>query len=89
MLSLKQVEDVCLYFEDRPYCCRYLSKDDNSFYCYKKTGFKRIIDIETEKEKQKFIDNNEDPYKNGKIAFGDNCPGYAFLKNKLQGYDVK
>lgn len=89
VLSLKQVEDVCLYYGDKPYCCRYLSKDGGSFYCYKRTGFKRIIDIETEKEKERLIYESKDPYKEGVIALGDNCPGYIFLKNKLQGYDVK
>jgi len=91
MLSLKQVEDFCLYGKGSKEC-RYLEEDDaipGRFYCLKKIVNKRQL---IDKEVAEFIKDHKgrgiNPSSIG-IPLGDNCSGYVYLKHKLQGYDLK
>lgn len=87
MLTKKQIEDVCLVGQEAK-TCRYLSENNNNFFCLKKSSKKQIIDIEV-KEFFSFCEKkNVDP-KKFYLPIGDNCSGYHFLKNVQQGYDVK
>lgn len=87
MLTLKQIEDVCLYGEDSAQC-RYLTEDDSGkFYCIKQTGQRSEIDKEVAEFIKKQKSQGLDPYNSG-IPLGDNCSGYMFFRHKKQGYDV-
>jgi hypothetical protein len=89
MLTLKQVEDVCLYGSGAKEC-RFLAEDDTNgkFYCVKRIkALRSDIDIEV----TEFIKQNKlrgiDPMQMS-TPLGDNCSGYTFLKYKSQGYDL-
>jgi hypothetical protein len=87
MLTLRQIEDICLVDEGANQC-RYLAEDSNSnFYCIKKTGKKPLIDAEVEEFKKKQKSLGLDPKTLG-VPLGDNCQGYIFFRHKTQGYDV-
>lgn len=89
MLSLKQINDVCLV-RSSVRRCRYLDQDDTNsskWYCLKQSSKKDEIDEE-------IVDYLDDLSKRGidpsskDIPLGDNCKGYPIFKNKLQGYDI-
>ena len=85
MLSLRQVEDVCLLdcgFEQ----CRYIDSyvnDQNKFFCRKliKKDKQIIDDLIAEHNIQDLIELDE--------PIGNNCPGYVKTDYFIQGYDVK
>ena len=91
MLSKNQLDNVCLLGQGCD-CCRYLDQDEldySKFYCLKLIqAYKK----KTDDKVSDFLDNCKkiklDPYKQNTIPFGDNCPGYPYLKNVQQGYDV-
>ena len=87
MLTLKQVEDVCLWGQSSDQC-RHLAEDDyGKFYCIKKTAQRAEIDKEVSEFIAKQKTQGADPYQSG-IPLGDHCQGYLFLRHKSQGYDV-
>lgn len=90
MLSLKQLQDVCLVQNQDATQCRYLIQDDadyNKWYCLR----------HRKKEKQKIDSKVNDFLKECSIKgidpfaqvypLGDNCSGYPILKHIEQGYD--
>ena len=90
MLSLKQIENVCLINDDTGKKCKYLtvnySNNQNYYTCLKLSeASKKIID-----EQVKIY---SDFYKNSKLVklppLGDNCAGYKISLYVEQGYDVK
>ncbi len=91
MLSQNQLDHVCLLGQGTA-CCLYLDQDPNDyqkFYCLKlRKADKQMMDDKV----KDFLDNCKriklDPYKQNNIPFGDNCSGYPYLLNILQGYDV-
>lgn len=89
MLSLKQVQAICMVGQAEEQC-RYLAADDTNskYYCVKKTAFKNQINNEIDLFVEKMKEVNIDPESKG-IPLGDNCSGYIFLKHKMQGIDVK
>lgn len=88
MLSLRQIEDVCLVAQGHEQC-RFLAEDMyGSFFCLKKTGKKDEINEEVDDFIDKATKRGIDPESMG-LPIGDNCKGYIFLKHKTQGYDVK
>lgn len=89
MLSLKQLDDVCLVSDKGSGRCRYLTQDEvdpQKFYCLKLSPKSKKIDEEI----NSFIDTmklkGRDPYAEN-LPFGDNCGGYPFLRHLQQGYD--
>lgn len=87
MLTLRQIEDVCLYNGGSGQC-RFLAEDDkNKFYCIKQTSKRTAIDDEVIEFKKKQKSQGIDPNTLG-IPLGDNCKGYTFFRHKSQGYDV-
>lgn len=89
MLSLKQLQDVCLSLQGSNEC-RYLASDGttNNYVCLKKVAAKKDA---IDKQVDKFIDkarrNGQDPYAMNR-PLGNNCKGYPALTTKKQGYDV-
>lgn len=82
-LTLNQLQDVCLLdHPDKSRVCRYLISDEldeNKWYCQKlRPNIKLTIDHDV------FLSKKI----NANIAQGDNCPGYPFLRNIQQGYDL-
>ena len=87
MLSLRQVEDVCL-LDGEATQCRFLAEEDNgSFYCLKHTLLQSKIDSEVAAWKQIQKSGGVDPNQ-GEKPIGDNCAGYVLLRHKKQGYDI-
>lgn len=87
MLTLRQIEDICLV-GDGPQECRFLSEDNTGkFYCIKLTHLRNAIDDEVSEFENKCASVSKDPADFG-VPLGDNCKGYTFLKYKNQGYDV-
>lgn len=89
MLSLKQLQDVCLLHTNSHRKCRYLAQDDDDpykYYCVKKSSKKVDIDDETEDHFKECKKKGTDPYVQG-VPLGDNCDGYPILKHIEQGYD--
>ena len=89
MLSKKQSEDICLAFVGHK-TCRYSVWDQqtgNHLCCKKVQGLKEAIDDRVERYSLKAKKNGQDLATLGRPV-GDNCPGYLYLKNMLQGYDV-
>lgn len=86
MLTLKQVNDVCLRGQGSQQC-RFLAEDNNGFYCLKKTFRKDHINEEVDIFLERQKKNGIDPYSLG-IPVGDNCSGYIFLRHANQGYDI-
>lgn len=91
MLSLPQVQDVCLYFTKDSNTCRYLSKDEqmgSKFYCLKHRPLEKAkIDSKLSTFTAECAKKKIDPHDMNE-SMGDNCAGYTYLKHKLQGYDV-
>jgi len=70
--------------------CRYLVYDQNSgeYLCCKKvSGLKEEIDKRVTEFENKSVVNGQDLSLLGR-PLGDNCPGYLYLKNVQQGYDI-
>lgn len=90
MLSLRQVEDVCLFNQDTYKRCRYLACDETTgdYHCLKLSSKAKEIDFEVDDFLNELNRKNKS-FKNEKLPVGNNCKGYIILKNKLQGYDVK
>lgn len=89
MLSLKQIQDICLVYGSSKKC-RYLAQDDSNglkWYCLKQSGRKKDIDDEVKELIAESIKNNVDLQKQG-VPLGDNCIGYPLLKYINQGYDI-
>lgn len=90
MLTLKQIQDVCLLSSGGDQC-RFLAEDDSNgkFYCLKKDSQKRsAIDVEVKEFIKKHNDRGVDPHQMG-VPLGDNCSGYIFLKYVPQGYNLR
>lgn len=89
MLSLKQVQDVCLAYSGDNDRCRYLAQDNidrRKWYCLKQTVKKTEIDDDVNEFLRELKNKNLDPNKQG-VPLGNNCQGYPLLKNIEQGYD--
>jgi hypothetical protein len=90
MLSLKQLQDVCLVHGGSQQC-RYLFQDDNQWdrwYCKKKRPVEKAkIDKKADEMVAECLKKKVDPDKHG-FPLGDNCAGYPVLKTVPQGYDV-
>lgn len=87
MLTLKQVQDKCMFGKNAKQC-RYLAEDTSgNFYCLKQTAERVLIDQEVDKFKKDSKDQGVDPYALS-VPLGDNCKGYIFLRYKMQGYDL-
>lgn len=88
MLSLKQLQDVCLIHSNNQ--CRYLAMDNNDWqkwYCLKQQkSTKKKIDKKVSQFIQDAKKSGLDPFSSG-VALGDNCSGYPVLKHIEQGYD--
>jgi hypothetical protein len=90
-LSLKQLQNYCLYHVDDSSKCRYLAQDDNDpniWFCLKKSARKAETDDEIVEYVKEFKSKGLDPYKQD-VPLGDNCSGYPILRYKIQGYDQK
>jgi hypothetical protein len=82
-LSIKHLKHVCLFDNiDESKVCRYLSNDEldeDKYYCQKlRANSRKKIDEEV------LISS----IRNQVTPQGDNCPGYPFLRNVIQGYDL-
>lgn len=89
MLSLKQLNDVCLVNDGTSAKCRYLVQDDSDYtkyYCAKKSAKAYEIDVELNDFVREAQQKGKDPYKEN-IPMGDNCSGYIVLRYLEQGYD--
>jgi hypothetical protein len=89
MLSLKQLEDVCMVYKQNYKRCRYLAQDDHDptkWHCLKKSSKKSDVDDEVDESLKELKKKGQDPRKQG-VPLGDNCDGYPILKNHEQGYD--
>lgn len=90
MLSLKQLQDVCLYNDNSSLKCRYLGQDENDYtkyYCAKKLASSaHDIDAELDDYIKNLTAKGKDPTKEN-IPLGDNCQGYPLLRHIEQGYD--
>jgi hypothetical protein len=89
MLSKKHLEDRCLVWGGHK-TCRYLVYDQQTgknLCCKQVQGLKDEIDKRIEDYTTKAKKNNQDLSMLGRPV-GDNCDGYLYLKNTLQGYDV-
>jgi hypothetical protein len=91
MLSQKQLEHVCLAWDQSSKTCRYLRQDDNDpqkWYCLKhRLREKNKIDEKVQEYLEECLSKGIDP-DNGVMPLGDNCSGYSVLKHVVQGYDV-
>lgn len=86
-LTLRQIEDVCLWGKHAAQC-RFLAEDMNGkFYCIKQTPQRTEMDAEVSAFRVKMKAKGVDPKTLG-LPLGDNCKGYTFFKHKKQGYDV-
>jgi len=91
MLSLKQLEDVCLNSDATSQKCRYICQDEvdkNKFYCLKLSAKANKIDNEIENYIKVISLKGRDP-SDENLPLGDNCSGYPFLRHIEQGYDKK
>jgi len=90
MLSLKQLQDVCLCHDGTFERCRYLEQDEDdwsTFFCVKLVPKKRAdIDEQIDQFVEKCHKLGKDPTKEN-IPLGDNCKGYLKLRAVQQGYD--
>lgn len=88
-LSLKQLQDVCMIYNQSNQC-RYLRQDVqnyNNWYCVKlKQAEKDKVDIKVQKMLAEAKQNGLKPDQSG-VAYSDNCAGYPLLKHIEQGYD--
>lgn len=88
MLSLKQIQDVCLIHGQHKRC-RYLCQDENDrskWQCAKKTTEKQEIDDECNIFIRD-ITNKGLPLNKQGVPLGDNCDGYPPMNHIEQGYD--
>lgn len=89
MLSLKQLEDVCLVNSTNSDRCRYLTQDENDsgkFYCMKLSSRRDNIEEEVEEYLIEMRRLGRDPHRDN-LPLGDNCQGYPLFRNLEQGYD--
>jgi hypothetical protein len=89
MLTKKQVEDICLLYSGHK-SCRYAIYDQSTgkhLCCKKVQVLKEEIDKRIDEFTSKAKKNGQDLVLLGR-PIGDNCPGYLYLKNTQQGYDV-
>lgn len=89
MLSQNQVDDRCLAYGGHK-MCRYLVYDQKTgkHLCIKKVDqLREEIDRRVEKHIEKAKATGQDLVMLGR-AIGDNCQGYLYLKNVVQGYDI-
>lgn len=90
MLSLKQIEHVCLGGDNTHRRCRYFSQDENDhtkFYCLKLCSKANDIDEEINSYLTECQKRNKNPLDEN-FPLGDNCAGYPILRHIEQGYDV-
>lgn len=89
-LSDKQLNDVCLLYNNDDTTCRYLCEDAskiNVWHCAKKRPQeKNKIDLRVKEFLRDCAKKGEDPKDYGH-AISDNCSGYPVLKVIQQGYD--
>jgi len=88
MLSLKQLDDICMVDNNSSERCRYLTTDENEFgkfYCMKLSSRRQQIDQEVEEYLVEMRRLGRDP--NHNLPLGDNCQGYPLFRNIEQGYD--
>lgn len=86
-LTLRQIEDKCLWGKGASQC-RYLAQDDkDQFYCIKKTAMRTEIDKEVSEFKKRQKSQGVNPNALD-LPLGDNCGGYTFFRHKMQGYDL-
>ncbi len=89
MLSLKQLDDICLVNSNSSERCRYLTADENEFgkfYCMKLSSRREQIDEEVEEYLVEMRRLGRDPNRDN-LPLGDNCQGYPLFRNIEQGYD--
>jgi hypothetical protein len=90
MLTLKQVNDICL-FGQASNQCRFLAEDNKisgKFYCLKLIKQqKKEIDLEVDDFIKRYNAQGIDPNSTG-FPLGDNCSGYLYMTSTLQGYDI-
>lgn len=86
-LSLKQLDNICLWKSNDFRHCRYLATEDNMWFCLKKSFRKAEIDEEINEEINSIKKKGNDPKKQG-FPLGDNCQGYPILRHIKQGYDI-
>lgn len=87
MLSLKQVENICLVGDETGKKCRYISKKDGDVYvCLKlATESRKTIDEQV----QSYVDATYNSKSQIHPPLGDNCVGYKVSLYVEQGYDIK
>ena len=89
MLTDKQLNDVCLLYQDNNQC-RYLDEDPRTwqYHCMKHRKYRQE---ELDEKVDEFIiecrKKGVDPDAQG-FPMGDNCAGFPVLKSLMQGYDV-
>lgn len=89
MLTEEHLKDYCLPNQGVK-TCRYLcsdAKDNNVFYCLKKSSKKNLIDSEIHAFIKKCDVNKTDP-NSFELPIADNCPGFPLLKSIKQGYNL-
>ena len=90
MLSLKQLQDVCLIQNNDSTQCRYLRQDDvdyNKWYCLRhRKQEKQKIDSKVNDFLRECSKKGIHPFTQG-FPLGANCSGYPVLKHIEQGYD--
>lgn len=90
MLSLKQLQDICLVSDTSYQKCRYLSQDETDYtkwYCLKRSPKAADIDSELDDFVRDSNKKGRNPL-NDNVPLGDNCAGYPILRHIQQGYDV-
>jgi hypothetical protein len=90
MLSLRQINDVCLGQDETYRRCRYLAQDEtdsSKYYCCKLSSKAKELDDEIDSYLKDCKKRNYDPRKDN-LPLGDNCQGYVIFRELLQGYDV-
>lgn len=89
MLSLRQLEDVCLFNNTSSDRCRYLGQDENEpskFVCIKLSSQRQQIDDEIDDYIKEMRKIGRDPMRDS-LPLGDNCQGYKIFRSLVQGYD--
>lgn len=90
MLSLPQLNDVCMLHGGSNQC-RYLEMDNKAYgkwHCKKQSPDARHLDDLVDEHIRTCRIDGVDPNTTN-IPIADNCNGYPFLKDILQGYDVE
>lgn len=89
MLSLRQLQDVCLQYQGSKEC-RYLGRDTGTgvSVCLKQVAAKKAaIDKQVDKFVEQCKKSGQDPAAQHR-ALANNCQGYPPLPRVQQGYDV-